>query len=68
MEKSSEDNKIISEMTRMFERLDQEEAKGSNCPLCGSLATIEDRYCSTCGQELRKPERPKVIVRRITVT
>jgi uncharacterized OB-fold protein len=68
MKKSSEDDKVISEMTRMFEHLDQEEEKGSNCPSCGSLATAQDRYCNTCGQELRKPEKPKVIVRRITVT
>jgi uncharacterized OB-fold protein len=66
MKTLSEDEKVISEMTRMLERLDQED-KGIRCSSCGSSAAPEDLYCGTCGQQLRKPERPKVIVRRITV-
>lgn len=67
MKTLSEDEKIISEMTRMLERLDQEDDKGSKCSSCGSPVASRDFYCGTCGEQLHKPDRPKVIVRRITV-
>jgi len=68
MKMSSEDEKILSEMTSMFEDLDKEDAKSTKCPTCNSNVNPQDQYCGTCGLQLRKPERPKVIVRRITVT
>jgi len=68
MKKSSEDEKIVSEMVRMLERLDEEETKISKCSSCGSSVAREDIFCSNCGQQLRQRERPKVIVRRLTLT
>jgi predicted amidophosphoribosyltransferase len=67
VKRSSEDDKIISEMTRMLERLDKEDRSDLKCYSCASLIDRGDFYCSTCGEQLRKLERPKVIVRRITV-
>jgi uncharacterized OB-fold protein len=68
MKMSSEDEEVISEMTQMLERLDEEETQSGKCPSCGSPTSSQDMYCGTCGQQLRKPEKPKVIVRRITLT
>ncbi len=67
MKISSEDEKTISEMTRMLEHLDEEDKTDSSCSSCGFPAAPDDLYCSACGHEIRKKERPKVIVRRITI-
>jgi len=68
MRKSSEDEKIVSEMTRMLEGLDEEDRKVSKCTSCGSSVAPEDAFCTACGQQLRQRERPKVIVKRLTLT
>jgi len=70
MKMHAEDENIISEMIQMFEQLDKEEDENAapKCSSCGLPVESESSYCATCGHQLRKPERPKVIVRRITMT
>jgi rubrerythrin len=70
MKMSAENENIVSEMIQMFERLDEEEDEkaAAKCSSCGLPVESESSYCPACGHQLRKPERPKVIVRRITMT
>jgi rubrerythrin len=69
MKMSAEDENVISEMIQMFERLDEEEEKAApKCSSCGLPVEAGSSYCPTCGHQLQKRERPKVIVRRITLT